>query len=179
MVKPPGKARWQLLEAGDHLICDSASWHTSADVRLVLDDYDVKPHIIPGALGKWLNACDQAINREFRRNFLKLKEDRTHHSKIRNIIAAYYGIKETTILNSIRHTGVTRRVSPQDILQARVEEGYCAPKERAADFDRYKVAYINWCMQMRIADKDVLPENKPKILHSTPTVGRYWREWGH
>ena len=82
--------RWQFLElpSDTHLILDSAPWHMSADATCRLDEIPVNTHVIPGACGKWLNPCDQAINHVIRQEFLRLQRLRGNAHKIQNIISA-------------------------------------------------------------------------------------------
>jgi hypothetical protein len=72
----------------NHLLCDSASWHTAAEAQRIFKQHDIIAHTIPAAAGKWINPCDQAPHREMRRVFNHLQQQqpgnkiRKHHCRV-------------------------------------------------------------------------------------------------
>jgi hypothetical protein len=163
-----------------HLIMDKASWHMEKNVAADLSNYVVAHYFIPAAAGKWLNACDQAINSSMRHCFAKLQHEHPHR-KLQNIIAAYYSVKDSTVLNSWKHTGLLSDPTTMDakaIIQKRIEEGYHAPKNRESDFARYRSAFEQLINGFVRTSDDLVPGAAPDMLDKNANVGDYWLGWG-
>jgi hypothetical protein len=125
-----------------HIILDSLHGHFT---KVMLGDWEnvgATLHRLPAASGKWLNPCDQSINREMRREFTRLQQlDR--RDKIRNIIRAYYSIKDETIIKSFNKCGVFDG-DPDDIISAQACQGYRAKGSRDKQLQGYRVAFLDW-----------------------------------
>lgn len=179
MESPRGPAEWNFLAEPTELIIDRAPWHLTQDVTDVFHDKDIRSHLIPAAGGRWLNPCDQAINREFRREFVRLQQERGSHHKLSNIIEAYYSITEETVLGAWRHTGITTTEDATVVITRRSEEGYAAPKTRKESFAKYRRAWDGWASAHLRGRDDLRPGAAgPAMLHRSDDSGSYWTSWG-
>jgi hypothetical protein len=179
MESPRGSAKWNFLEENTELIIDRAPWHLTKDVTDLFHDKDIRPHLIPAAGGRWLNPCDQAINREFRREFVRLQRERGTSHKLSNMISAYYHITEETVLGAWRHTGLITTEDATVLITRRSQEGYAAPKGRKEDFQKYRAAWDEWARKNLRSTDDLRPGVAgPEMIQSSAGSGVYWTTWG-
>jgi hypothetical protein len=165
-----------MIDGPHHLLLDRAPWHTSAEAMELWAQYDIKAHFIPSAVGKWLNPCDQAINREFRRAYNKAQQVR-HSDKIDNIIRAFYSIKEKTIKGSFKHTAILKGDVEAQLTKV-ASEGFRVGEERADDFDKYVQKFDQWAnSELRVQSPSELVE--PAGHKDWMGLdGAYWRPSG-
>lgn len=179
MEGPRGKAEWNFLVEDTELILDRAPWHLTKDVTDIFEDKGITPHYIPAAGGRWLNPVDQSINREFRREFVRLQHERGNEHKLSNIIRAYYSISDDTVRSSFHHTGLITQEDPELLLQRRSEEGYAAPRARKDKFDVMKEAFMKWANECLRSLRTLHPSTAaPQMMEQTDTTGNYWTTWG-
>lgn len=114
-----------------HVILDALGGHFAPGITQDWKNVGATLHKIPGGAGKWLNPCDQAINREIRREFIRL-QSRNRENKVRNLIRAYYSLKDTTIINSFKKCGVFGG-DPDDIITEQACKGYRASGARGVE----------------------------------------------
>lgn len=159
-----------------HIILDSLHGHFT---KVMLGDWEnvgATLHRLPAASGKWLNPCDQSINREMRREFTRLQQlDR--RDKIRNIIRAYYSIKDETIIKSFNKCGVFDG-DPDDIISAQACQGYRAKGSRDKQLQGYRVAFLDWAHLNTRDAADMLPRSAPPSALDTRLDGEYWSAHG-
>jgi hypothetical protein len=127
----------------NHVICDSASYHTNNEGRAIFAQHQITPYIIPAAAGKWVNPCDQAPHREMRRVFNRLQQQQPGN-KIANIISAYYAVDERTIVNAFESCCLLKGNASKTIV-AKASEGYTATASRRRQFAAYEQKYAEWC----------------------------------
>ena len=159
-----------------HIILDSLRGHFT---EVMLGDWEnvgATLHRLPAASGKWLNPCDQSINREMRREFMRLQQlDR--RDKIRNIIRAYYSIKDETITKSFNKCGVFEG-DPDDIISAQACQGYRAKGHRDKQLQSYRVAFLGWAQLNTRSPADMLPRSAPPDAIDKGLDGEYWNAYG-
>lgn len=159
-----------------HIILDSLRGHFTPTMQGDWDNIGATLHQLPAASGKWLNPCDQSINREMRREFLRLQQlDR--RDKIRNIIRAYYSIKEETIVKSFKKCGIFCG-DPDDIITAQACQGYHAAGKRGDKLEGYRAAFEDWAHHHTRSPEDMLPRAKPPTALDGQLDGVYWAAHG-
>lgn len=167
---------WKLKEGGKPcLLLDVAPWHTSRAARDLWSDYRIDPAFLPATTGKWLNPNDQAIHREMRRSYngSQLSQPR---DKLKNIIDAYYGLSEETVLNSFKHT----RILEGDYggyLRAQSEKGFHATAQREGELQKASEDYKVWA-KTEMRNPACVPGPKPPAQLETQLDGVYWNTWG-
>ncbi len=110
------------------VLLDSLPGHFAVDAMTEWKSISATLYRLPAASGKWLNPCDQAINREMRRTFLKLQRlDRS--KKLENIVNAYYSIRQDVITHSFNRCGLFSG-DPEDIITAQASQGFHATLDR-------------------------------------------------
>lgn len=159
-----------------HIILDSLHGHFTEQMLGDWENVGATLYRLPAASGKWLNPCDQSINREMRREFTRLQQlDR--RDKIRNIIRAYYSIKEETIVKSFNKCGVFEG-DPDDIITAQASQGYRAKGSRDVQLQGYRVAFLDWAQLNTRDPADMLPRAAPPGALDEGLDGEYWRVFG-
>jgi hypothetical protein len=159
-----------------HLIFDSLYGHTTTSMMDEWDSYSIQTHRIPAAAGKWLNPCDQMINREMRRCFNKLQRSKVQ-SKINNIITAYYSISEETVLNSFNRCGLLKG-DPQEILMNHVSEGWRCSKGREQQYLQMWDAYLTWVKTLFRSQDHYITKEFPLTSSDDALDGMYWTTYG-
>lgn len=160
-----------------HIILDSLKGHFTEVMRGDWENIKATLHRLPAASGKWLNPCDQSINREMRREFLRLQQ-LNRRDKIRNIIRAYYSIKEETIRKSFTRCGVFDG-DPDDIISAQACQGYQAKGHREELLQGYRVAFLDWAQLNTRELADMLPRTPPPSALDKGLDGEYWNAYGN
>eukprot|EP01118_Nematostelium_gracile_P002401 TRINITY_DN12623_c0_g1_i1.p1 TRINITY_DN12623_c0_g1~~TRINITY_DN12623_c0_g1_i1.p1 ORF type:complete len:235 (+),score=26.22 TRINITY_DN12623_c0_g1_i1:518-1222(+) len=135
-----------------HLLLDSLHGHFTPEVKTLWNDYSVTIHKLPASTGKYLNPCDNIINREFRRIFNKMHH-RNADEKLQNIISAYYAIPRKVILSSFARCGIFEG-NPVELINNLDNEGYKIDGHYEDDFLKMKAAYINWTNETFTVDSD-------------------------
>lgn len=159
-----------------HVVLDSLKGHFGQRMEEKWQDAYVTTHRIPAGAGKWLNPCDQAINRELRRTFTRLQQqDRSQ--KLDNIIEAYYALKESTIKNSFNRCGLFEG-DPSSVITKAVSQGYVASEKRRDSMARYHAAFLDWANGNTRAATDALPRSKHVTDLSCSLDGVHWRVLG-
>jgi hypothetical protein len=161
------------FEDDAHIVLDALKGHFAQRMEVQWQGAGVTTHRIPAGAGKWLNPCDQAINRELRRTFNRLQQ---HHRdrKLDNIIEAYYALKESTIVNSFKKCGLFEG-NPEEVIDAAVSQGYATTGKRSEAMGRYKAEFLTWVKKNTRQPRDVLPRsNRVEDLNSG-LDGVQWR----
>lgn len=159
-----------------HMIFDSLKAHTSNDVLQDWKDNEVTTHQITGSAGKWLNPCDNIINREFRRNFNALQQQKPNN-KLNNIVEAYYAISETTIIHSFQRCGLFKG-DPRRIIQKFESEGFNIEGRYKDEFNEMWRSYIIWLKKNFRNTKHFKPCQYPLNLDVEGLDGTYWKNYG-
>lgn len=111
------------FEDSPHIIFDALRGHFAEAVEEEWENnIDATTHKLPATLGRWLNPCDQAINREMRRHFVSLQM-RNRAAKLDNIISAYYSISDETVKNSFNKCGIFGG-DPEEVIERAAHDGY-------------------------------------------------------
>ncbi len=117
------------------VVLDSLKAHFAEQTTTMRDSIGATLCRLPGGSGKWLNPCDQAINREMRRTFLRLQQH-NRVNKLQNIIEAYYSVCESTIVDSFARCGLFEG-DPEEIVSSQASQGFKPPLRRKDDCERY------------------------------------------
>jgi hypothetical protein len=151
-----------MLEDDCVLILDVATWHVSADAKAFFAQAALDVRHIPAAAGKWLNPCDQSIHREMRRTFIRLQREQPH-TKLRNIIAAFYAVSDSNVEHSWDHTALLKD-NYEERLRHIAAEGFRAGCGREEEFERAHLAWSEWVSQHFRSPTDALPSHHPEQL---------------
>jgi len=159
-----------------HIILDSLKGHFTEKMEEAWQNVNATTHRLPATLGRWLDPCDQAINREMRREFIRLQM-RDRKCKLDNIIDAYYSIKDETVKNAFIKCGYLGR-DAAEVIRTAESEGYRATRARSADMARYNKAFIAWASRSTRDPRDMLPRSAaPEQLESS-LDGEQWVNYG-
>lgn len=164
------------LDDDSLLILDSLPGHFSENSKNAFDDIDATLYRLPAASGKWLNPCDQAINREMRRMFLKLQRQ-NRNRKVENIIEAYYSIKSETIIASFDRCGLFAG-DPEDIISRQADQGFHPTLSRKEAVDEYNKEFCAWMHQHVRHISDVLPRSRNTTELDSTLDGKQWKTYG-
>lgn len=158
------------------VILDALPAHFAPIAKSMWGDIKATLYRLPAASGKWLNPCDQAINREMRRTFLKLQRlDRS--KKLENIIAAYYSISEEVIKHSFQRCGIFTG-DPEEIISAQASQGFHATLDRKEKVEEYKSAFCDFLETSVRSSADLLPRSRATAALDTTMDGCYWTTYG-
>jgi hypothetical protein len=125
-LKRVTRLRAHYFEDNPHIILDSLRGHFTAEMEEAWQNVNATTHRLPAALGRWLDPCDQSINREMRREFIRL-QTRDRKCKLDNIIDAYYSIKDETVKNAFIKCGYLGR-DAEEVIRTAESEGYRATR---------------------------------------------------
>lgn len=159
-----------------HIILDSLKGHFTEKMEEAWQNVNATTHRLPATLGRWLDPCEQSINREMRREFTRLQM-RDRKCKLDNIIDAYYSIKDETVKNAFIKCGYLGRDATEVICTAD-SEGYRATNGRSADMARYNKAFIEWASRSTRNPCDMLPRSAPPKQLESALDGEAWRRYG-
>lgn len=175
-LKRVTRLRAHYFEDNPHIILDSLRGHFTAEMEEAWQNVNATTHRLPAALGRWLDPCDQSINREMRREFIRL-QTRDRKCKLDNIIDAYYSIKDETVKNAFIKCGYLGR-DAEEVIRTAESEGYRATRGRSADMARYKTAFIEWASRSTRDQRDVLPRSAPPEQLESTLDGAQWARYG-
>ncbi len=158
------------------VLLDSLPGHFAADAMTQWTSISATLYRLPAASGKWLNPCDQAINREMRRTFLKLQRlDRS--KKLENIINAYYSIGQDVITHSFDRCGLFSG-DPEDIITEQASQGFHATLDRKETVLEYKKAFSTFLADSVRSSQDLLPRSCMTASIDSSFDGEYWNKYG-
>jgi hypothetical protein len=164
------------FEDQPHVILDSLRGHFATDAKVSWKDNEATLYRLPSASGKWLNPCDQAINREMRRTFLKLQRlDRK--KKLEDIIYAYYSISPDVISHSFNRCGLFGG-DPEDIITEQASQGFHPTLDRKETVIEYKKAFSTFLASSVRSSRDVLPRSCKTVSMDSSFDGDYWTSYG-
>lgn len=164
------------FEDNPHIILDSLKGHFTETMEEAWQNVNATTHRLPATLGRWLDPCDQSINREMRREFIRLQmHDRK--CKLDNIIDAYYSIKDETVKNAFIKCGYLGR-NPVEVIRTAESEGYRPTKGRSDEMARYKTAFIKWASRSTRDPGDTLPRSAPPEQLESALDGEKWVKYG-
>ncbi len=158
------------------VVLDSLRGHFAEKAITMWDSIGATLYRLPGGSGKWLNPCDQAINREMRRTFLRLQQH-NRANKLCNIIEAYYSVNGSTIVESFARCGLFEG-DPEEIVSSQASQGFHPPVQRKDDCERYTSALNEWFKHSVRSAADVLPRSKEPSTHDSTLDGTYWTRYG-
>jgi hypothetical protein len=159
-----------------HIILDGLKGHFGEKMEMAWQSVNATTHRIPAALGRWLDPCDQSINREIRRRFTQLQMQ-NRNRKLDNIIDAYYSIKDETVENAFTKCGYFGRDS-KEVISTAAAEGYRATERRSADMARYREAFQEWASRSTRDPSDMLPRSAPPQQLESTLDGEKWVRYG-
>lgn len=164
------------FEDDPHIILDSLHGHFADDITEAWSNIGATTHKLPATLGRWLNPCDQAINREMRREFLRLQMH-NRNTKLDNIVRAYYSITEDTVKNSFKKCGLFGG-DPEEVIENVAAEGYRATGDRQELLESCERAFATWATTSSRRRTDVLPRTPQPAALDCALDGRRWTAWG-
>ena len=158
------------------VLLDSLPGHFAENAQMMWDSISATLYRLPAASGKWLNPCDQAINREMRRTFLKLQRlDRS--KKLENISEAYYSIREDVITHSFDRCGLFCG-DPEDVITQQASQGFHATLDRKETVAEYKIAFSTFLASSVRSSQDLLPRSRKTTSMDSSIDGDYWATYG-
>jgi hypothetical protein len=160
------------FEDSPHIILDSLRGHFAPTVEEKWENIKATTHRLPATLGRWLNPCDQSINREMRREFTRLQMD-NRNAKLDNIVRAYYSVKESTVINSFKKCGLFGG-KPEDVIDEVAREGYSTAGARHETLEACRVAFTKWATSSVRRPSDLLPRSTFPAAAESGLDGRYW-----
>lgn len=160
------------FEDSPHIILDALKGHFAEETQIEWEQIGATLYRLPASTGKWLNPCDQAINREIRRTFLKLQQ-LDNRKKLENIITAYYSVKDETVRACFDHCGLFGG-DPEDIISAQASQGFGVIGNRRNDFEKYTTALFSWMGKSIRYSTDILPRGKTTDKLDSNLDGKYW-----
>lgn len=159
-----------------HIILDALHGHFTDAAHEAWSNIGATTHKLPATLGRWLNPCDQGINREMRREFLRLQMQ-NRNTKLDNIVHAYYSITESTVVNSFKKCGLFGG-DPEEVIQNVAAEGYRATGDRRELLESCESAFAEWAATCSRRRADVLPRTQLPAALDSALDGRRWTTWG-
>lgn len=158
-------------------VMDVAPWHVSAEARALWDQYSLHVYFLPATTGKWLNPNDQAIHAVMRGTFNRLQRQ-SPANKIRNILDAYYSVKDETVTRSWRHTCLLKG-DYEEHLRAEACRGFRAGVGWEAHYERGYQEFTDWAKKSVRAPSDTLPGySPPTSLGESNLDGKRWSAYG-
>jgi hypothetical protein len=160
-----------------HVILDSLKGHFAEHTDIMWSHVHATLYRLPAASGKWLNPCDQSINREIRRKFIQLQQ-LNRRDKLSNIIEAYYSVRDETIVASFDRCGLFKG-DPEDIVSQQASQGFNPTSARKDACERYESALTDWMRKSVRSCSDILPRSKRTKSMDSSLDGDYWNRNAH
>jgi hypothetical protein len=158
------------------IILDALRGHFSAESMVEWQLHGVTLVRLPKGLGKWLNPCDQAIHREIRRKYRALQSENPN-DQLRNIIRAYYSVKDETVRRSFSHCGIpTGDVNEKVMHQAC--QGYMPSPSHEVELSEQYSAFMQLCVKKTRSPDDFLPTNNQVQALDSALDGRKAARFG-